>query len=466
MRPICFRLAAALAGMALSAGISGAQTPVREAFVLTPTQAFVLVPPEVVAAPVVRLASWSSDGRYVLAVRERVPPVNRPGTGPPANLAAGQPVVSLVLWDARAGRSQEIWTTTVPEAQVAQVCWLPRSDVALALAWAPVAAGPAPGPSLQQVVLRVVASAGRVERLGARELADLAAGTSLSPSPAQPLALLSSVVTGPQPGGEMRLIFRGIQADGRLSPPASLKDRQRLETGWSADGQQAYIRCRPLPSGEPRAASEWYSLDPRSGRLSLLAAAPELYRAARDERPLRLVQTKPLLHDGPATIPLRALWLEGATPPVSARALVCADAEQGQLSPRGDAVLYVARGAAFVTPLVGLPRPAFEAARQAASQQVAVSAGKQIGLALLQYADDHGDALPVAGESLPDLLGSYLDGNASLLDGFVYTSPGGALAGIGPPGETALGYVVGPGGRAVVHGDGHVTWEASPNPGE
>ena len=65
--------------------------------------------------------------------------------------------------------------------------------------------------------------------------------------PTRPLALLSSVVTPPHPLGELRLVFRGIQEDGRLSPPATLKDRGLLETGWSADGQQAYRHGRPLP---------------------------------------------------------------------------------------------------------------------------------------------------------------------------------------------------------------------------
>jgi hypothetical protein len=466
MHPATYRLSAVLAVMVLGGGGAAAQAPVREAFVLTPTQAFVLLPPAVVAAPVVRLASWSSDGRYVLSVREHAPAVNLPAPGRPAagpaERAGPQPVLSLVVWDARAQRSREVWTTTVPAAQIAQLYWLPRSDVALALAWAPAAPGPAASPVPEHVVLRVAASAGRAERLGARELADLAPGCSLSPSPTQPLALLTSVVTPPQPTGDLRLVFRGIQEDGRLTAPATLKDRELLETGWSADGQRAYLRCRPLPAGGPAPALvEWYAMDPRSGRLSSLAAAPELHHPGRDDRPLRLVAARSLLRDGAAAVGLSPLWLEGTAPPVGARALVCADAELGQLSPRGDAVLYVAQGAAFVAAVRSIPRSTFTAARQVASQQVAVSEAKQVGLALLRYTDDHDGALPQAGAPLIDLLGPYLGGNPSLLDGFVYTYPGGALAAIEQPSATSLGAVAGPGGQAVVYADGHVTWEPS-----
>lgn len=147
------------------------------------------------------------------------------------------------------------------------------------------------------------------------------------------------------------------------------------------------------------------------------------------------------------------------------RALVCADADQGELSPGGDAVLYVAHGAAFVSAIPTMPRAAFEQQRQAVSRQLADSNGKQVGLALLTYAEEHGGALPPPGEALADALGAYLHGNDSLLDSFIYTYPGADLGGIGDPAEAQLGYVAAPGGRAVVYEDGHVTWTPDPAPG-
>ena len=58
MHSSSIRLAVALAVVAVGIA-SAAQAPVRDAFVLTPTDAFLLGPPEVAAGPVVRTASCS-----------------------------------------------------------------------------------------------------------------------------------------------------------------------------------------------------------------------------------------------------------------------------------------------------------------------------------------------------------------------------------------------------------------------
>jgi prepilin-type processing-associated H-X9-DG protein len=48
--------------------------------------------------------------------------------------------------------------------------------------------------------------------------------------------------------------------------------------------------------------------------------------------------------------------------------------------------------------------------------------------------------------------------NSSILEGFVYTFKGGKLSDVDKPAETVLGYIEGPGGRAVAYLDGHVKW--------
>ena len=70
---------------------------------------------------------------------------------------------------------------------------------------------------------------------------------------------------------------------------------------------------------------------------------------------------------------------------------------------------------------------------------------------MLMYSNDMDDMLPGAGSL--DALGPYL-GDQSILDNFMYTPPGDLnLLHIGSPAETMIGYIDGPGGRAIAYSD-------------
>jgi hypothetical protein len=88
---------------------------------------------------------------------------------------------------------------------------------------------------------------------------------------------------------------------------------------------------------------------------------------------------------------------------------------------------------------------------------VVLSNAKQLGLAALMYAQDYDEVLPT-GDGINGKLAPYLK-NESLFDGFTYTFGGGSLSGIDKPAETELGFVTGPGGRAIIFIDGHVKWK-------
>jgi hypothetical protein len=94
--------------------------------------------------------------------------------------------------------------------------------------------------------------------------------------------------------------------------------------------------------------------------------------------------------------------------------------------------------------------------QEEARRAIALSNGKQLGLAVLMYSQDYDEVLP-SPEGINDRLLPYLK-NISLFDGFNYTFPGGPLANVAKPAETELGWVNGPGGRAIIFVDGHVVW--------
>jgi hypothetical protein len=123
-------------------------------------------------------------------------------------------------------------------------------------------------------------------------------------------------------------------------------------------------------------------------------------------------------------------------------------------------VLYRSQGAAWAAPLVRLKPEelaAIHAAAEAAERALAMNTGKQVAVAMLQYAADSGEQFPTT-EGLSGALGPYLPDSA-MLDNFNYTLGGGRLADIQKPAETELGWIPQGGGRAVIYVDGHVVWK-------
>jgi prepilin-type processing-associated H-X9-DG protein len=124
-------------------------------------------------------------------------------------------------------------------------------------------------------------------------------------------------------------------------------------------------------------------------------------------------------------------------------------------------VLYATEGGAWVQTWIRVPREAYVLARNKARQATLTSNMKQVGLAVMMYAQDNRERLPQAGEDLEGLLMPYAK-NRGIFEGLVYTYTGGPLNSITDPGKTPLGYVPGPNGRATFFADGHVEWQPDP----
>jgi hypothetical protein len=89
-----------------------------------------------------------------------------------------------------------------------------------------------------------------------------------------------------------------------------------------------------------------------------------------------------------------------------------------------------------------------------------LSKAKQVGLGFIIYGSDNDDVLPGAEGWEAKLMPNMK--NRDIMNDFNYTFKGGDLNGVEDPSGTELGFVVGPGGRAVVYLDGHAKW--IPNP--
>ena len=109
-------------------------------------------------------------------------------------------------------------------------------------------------------------------------------------------------------------------------------------------------------------------------------------------------------------------------------------------------------------PIIQLPKELFLNALNAADRMKAVMNAKQVALGIIMYAGDHDDLYPSSQEDIGKLIDPYLK-NQGIFSGFVYSYGGGLASDMKNPAQTTIGYMPGPGGRAVVYADGHVKWQ-------
>lgn len=142
------------------------------------------------------------------------------------------------------------------------------------------------------------------------------------------------------------------------------------------------------------------------------------------------------------------------------RAVVSTDAVQADLSPNNAYVSFVSRGALLVRSISKVDLEKLENLRDEALKAQAIKTAKQVATAMAIYSSDYDIFVP-NNSDWRDHLGPYLK-DRDLANRFEYTFGGGNASDVQKPSETELGYVSGPGGRAVAYVDGHVRW--IPNP--
>ncbi|MBS1719266.1 MAG: hypothetical protein JST35_02340 [Armatimonadetes bacterium] len=126
------------------------------------------------------------------------------------------------------------------------------------------------------------------------------------------------------------------------------------------------------------------------------------------------------------------------------------------VSPKMNSVIYFQNGLPYVRPMVKVPLDQFKKMLFEGYKQEALRNSKQVGVALIIYSSDYDEMYP-DGNDLVTKVNPYIK-NASVLSSFIYTFPGGDSSKIKDPAATELGYIPGPGGRAVVYADGHAKW--------
>lgn len=225
---------------ALTAGLepmTGPMPPTR--MVLTQTDAFALLPPELVAAPVVTSLWFSPSGRYVMAARTRVKITAEMVRE--AEVEREPPVgeFSLVLWDSRERTAREVWKVPPAGAFVEQIEWLPRTDVALALV------GESQGTEMRQALLRIFPPGGKAQVIPLIDPSN-SATFELHASPTKPLAILHRRINASR---------TEVQPDGRRS---EVEERRDTLTLIGSSGQPGHSLA--LPEDTRWALTMWVGL--------------------------------------------------------------------------------------------------------------------------------------------------------------------------------------------------------------
>ncbi|MBS1719267.1 MAG: hypothetical protein JST35_02345 [Armatimonadetes bacterium] len=130
--------------------------------------------------------------------------------------------------------------------------------------------------------------------------------------------------------------------------------------------------------------------------------------------------------------------------------------EKPRVSPTLNAVAYLQNGVLYIRPTIQVPVGDFRKALRERWKKELLNNVKEAGIALTVYAADYDDVFPDGFDFFNKLM-PYVK-NGDILSSFIYTFPGGESTNINDPAITELGYIPGPGGRAVVYADGHAKW--------
>lgn len=138
------------------------------------------------------------------------------------------------------------------------------------------------------------------------------------------------------------------------------------------------------------------------------------------------------------------------------------EADRALINSQENKVLFAAHGVAFLSDLVPINlEVAVKALTQNAIEQAKIIA-KQNATSAMIYASDYDDVLPFSSASARDALHPYIK-NRFLQDNVIWTNlMGQKLTELSDPSKTELGYVPGPGGRAIIFADSHVEWRPNP----
>jgi hypothetical protein len=226
-----------------------------------------------------------------------------------------------------------------------------------------------------------------------------------------------------------------------IPPSGKLGPRRQLENEhygmWTPEGEYAMGLI---------GSDSYHTLDPVSGKLSLKQGKPNFNFLADPEEVIEYDEKT-------MEIPGRQRPIRLVTAQISAKWIAVAfDAQYHKGSDRG--VFYAINTVNMVRPVIQVSKVAFDEMVAREERAEIMARLNQIGKALMMYAGDNDDTFPTKSELANKAIDPYVL-ESSILEGFVYH---GTTAYGADPASTETGYMLCPGGRAVLYQDGHVVF--------
>lgn len=397
-----------------------------------------LVRPGVPVAGEVQEFSWSPNGKTIaFRTLESEPMIDAmvdslKGRTP----AQGQvPNQSLGFYSRATGKIR--WASNLPEgAALSRISWLSNDAVVLE---SRLIATPNPNGS-QQTFTFISASNGRATALALPDMGDLDVTFLADPESGLAFAL-------GYPGNNGFAIGSMISPTGQVSPlPASVKEalNQRWYPIEVLKGKGiVFVNWSPEPHA--RLLTTRLIFEPY--------VRPDANPLATEEGPIVLNTVAGPLGSSLFIIPSERTSSQQA----GARAVpISTQSELAELSPVYDAVAFTSQRMLWIRTFEPITLEAYQAAMELKERTRLMSNAKQIGTALMIFAADNDDNLPVGDPG--SAIEPYLRNN-ELLKGFVFTLPKErSLVAIENPADTEIGHFPYKGGRIVTYADSHVKW--------
>jgi hypothetical protein len=478
----------------------GMMTP-RTRAVVSGDSAYLLGPVETVADNLTRIGELaiSSDRGSVLFEAHRSRPYQNvvlSKAEAEASTARRFPELNLMYWDVRTRTARTLLREQeTPEGApwIREIQWIPQTRIAL------MTLGRV-NPETQTItksLMRIDTVAGTVRRM-----TDMDDASALEVSPWQPFAFVmkgsvKGANGGPDTPPSLRVIT--LQGLGRVIPI----DAGTGALQWGLDGKSVYATklFERTPEGRRTSRNYLTLIDLETGSVTHPAKLPTFQDDKTIPSPYAGWTAGPVTTNVTVQGPLgqvqetTAVWVRGVEKPaavagktstesvgattatsvnkafVADALLVATNAKmEGYLVNQDKgAVLFTRDGSLCAAPIFRVSRIAFEQGIRGVQRGMAMTNAKQVGLGILQYAQDYDENFPKPGSGLVKKLQPYLKSDSVFKNpatgepGFVYTYTGAtAMAEIDLVAETQLGYITGPGGKAVIWADGHVTWQDDP----
>lgn len=431
---------------------------------LTDKDGYILNPPEFVAPPFIRRIDWSPNGGYAVLLQTLMQ-LNRDGQLEMQH--------RLLMWSRATKRLQTLWESQKTSNDINPTSFYRAFFLKDTPACVCVVNEYELNGSVDDTHSTVYYAplGGRVINLGRFEDA------SVIDPPKDAMRYL--VWRADDPATPLQdFVYAPIRADGKLGAtrPAPLLLGNELrstalgnEPVWHADGRQVlavYDVGTPFHDEAGRLAVlpkyRYLLWNPRTNELREISReeAQRLYEPEHFQSPALEFAFVSVQSRGKRD-KIAIAWLVEN----NQAALVAADSTLAAVSPKGDAILYVAHGAAFYRALVRLDAQQARTLKERLETAAYMRNAGQIAKALLMYANDYDELFPpnYGDEHVAHIISIFLrDKSVFEVNGsfaFRYLLDGQSLATIEAPWETTVGYLELPNGRAVIYADGHVRLE-------